>query len=548
MKKLTLLILGAASIGLASCGGSTSSSSGDNSNGNISDLSIVAPYSYPAGIAVSVPLVITNNGGESVANLSYAIDSLTNTAGGNIKLDPSSTAKCKDILAQESCVIYANIAVTPPSNSGSFAINITQTGHITQKIINLADTFSSAHATIGLDTVPSNNAVGADGVNLSFTPKLIANSVGTTSFIVTAFVNSPSAGNFNALQLVDQSGNVLNYKILTGSDGSGNLGQGSIVAFQLFVPSEESDIKFKLQTVENNIVQSTTTEFSSAKVLAPGVQTGILNLTPNYFDLSASHESQTITLSNIGNGSIKNLKLVPQDQLLVVSNNCGTTLSTGVSCQYTLKLNQSSSESGKIIIVFTYNDGSKDQQQYATATVTNYTIPKYIFTSDATYGGNLGGFSGADNKCTLLAAAGSVTKNITSGWKALLNSNNATRIGVEYKNTRGVSLGIATSGNFVAPANIDVLNGLAYDQNGLEVYTPWVWSGKELPNGNPGASPNCQNWTVEDYDQYTESPTVGNPRGTPSLNNTAPWWFEGQLTCDINHYGLGGAALYCVQQ
>ena len=543
MKKLTLLILGAASIGLASCGGSTSSSSGDNSNGNISDLSIVAPYSYPAGIAVSVPLVITNNGGESVANLSYAIDSLTNTAGGNIKLDPSSTAKCKDILAQESCVIYANIAVTPPSNSGSFAINITQTGHITQKIINLADTFSSAHATIGLDTVPSNNAVGADGVNLSFTPKLIANSVGTTSFIVTAFVNSPSAGNFNALQLVDQSGNVLNYKILTGNDGSGNLGQGSVVTFQMFVPSEESDIKFKLQTVENNIIQSTTTEFSSVKVLAPGVQAGILNLTPNYFDLSASHESQTITLSNIGNGSIKNLKLVPQDQLLVVSSNCGTTLSTGVSCQYTLKLNQSTSEPGKIIIVFTYNDGSKDQQQYATATVTNYTTPKYIFVTSQRYNGNLGGFSGADAKCTAVAANGNVTKNITSGWKAMLNGNNATTAGVEYKNTKNISLGTATGGNFVEPEYIP--QNVFFSEDGYDAGIS-IWTGATPTSPPLVADYNCFGWT------YDGSNDQGNtPLSQPSLGRADYaeagkdlWWFEG----DVLSYCSWTMPIYCVQQ
>ena len=549
MKKSNLFILALAGVSLVACNGSSGSggSSGGGGGGNTGDLSklnATAPISYPAGIMANVPLVLTNNGTTTINNLSYVIESSANTTGANITISPSSAANCKEIAAQKSCQLIAQIAANPPSNSGSFAITASQNSNTTAKQRLSVSSSQAINATIGLVTVPNNSLSGANGINISFPSAIITNMYGITSMIVTAMVISPNAGDFNTIQLVDGSGNILDYNVLSQNSGGGfgKLLQGSIVSLQVIIPSGVGQIQFKVQTAQDNTIVSTASDLHTTKVVSSAVKTGILNLTPNYFDLSASHESQIITLTNSGNGPISNLKLATQSHLTVINNNCGTILSPDASCQYTLKFNNQDPVSGEVIINFTYNDGTSEQHEYATATVTNQVSAKYIFVTSAFYTGNMGGFTGADAKCTALGLTGSVTKNVTGGWKALLNGNNATTSGVEYKNTKGFSLGVATSGNFIAPS-VNAGDGtFPFDENGENVNWSWVWTGAANPVVTDGSSVDCLNWTSTDYTGGGGGGVESASIGKPTVISSSGWWLGGQLTCDFT------ASLYCAQQ
>lgn len=137
-----------------------------------------------------------------------------------------------------------------------------------------------------------------------------------------------------------------------------------------------------------------------------------------------------------------------------------------------------------------------------------------IFVTSGSWNGNLGGYSGADAKCNAdvnKPSGGAAGAGKT--YKALLNGNNATTIGVTYYKTGGITLiAEATGGNLVGAASLD--NAIGSGQ---------VWT---------GATVNCNNWIANDVNGTTG--TSGSP--------TSSWWSASTAICSNSR------RLYCVAQ
>lgn len=356
-------------------GGSNSSkpSNGGGNTGNMEKLSIVAPSSFPAAMAASVPIVVTNNDSTTINNLNYAIDSSSNTTGGTITIESASAVSCQIIAPKASCTLMVDIAATPASHPGSFNIATSQ-GSVTSTSTTLATASSalSVGINIGLVQSASNISSGADGLSLYYPSSVVGNADGSTQVIVTAVVTSENAGSFNTIQLVDGSGKLLNYTTLSGNSGNGmtNLALGSVVTLLVTVPSGSSQLQFKAQIASNGTVVSTATNSNTVIVTDPTAKVGIINILPNYFNLTTSYESQIITVANSGNGSISSLSFTPSSPLTELSNNCAATLAAGTSCQYVVTFNKVIPEAATSGVTINYNNGSSTQS--ATATV-NYT-------------------------------------------------------------------------------------------------------------------------------------------------------------------------------
>ena len=361
---------------MAGCSGSgstsTNPSNGDGNTGNLAKLSLVAPSSLPAGIAASVPIILTNNDSTTINNLNYAIDNSSNTTGATITFESASAASCRIIAPKASCTLMADIAATPASHPGSFNIATSQGAVSSASKAVTASSVLLVDVNIGLVQSASNTSSGADGLSLYYSSSVVGNADGSTQVIVTAVVTSANAGSFNTIQLVDGSGKLLNYTTLSGNSGNGmtNLALGSVVTLLVTVPSGSSQLQFKAQTANNGAVVSTAANSNTVIVTDPTATVGIINLLPNYFNLTTSYESQIITVANSGNGPISSLSVTPSNPLTELSNNCPATIAAGASCQYVVTFNKALPQAGTSGITVSYNNRSSAQS--ATATV-NYT-------------------------------------------------------------------------------------------------------------------------------------------------------------------------------
>lgn len=284
-----------------------------------------------------------------------------------------------------------------------------------------------------------------------------------------------------------------------------------------------------------------------------GTNGASLSVTPSSVQLvatSAQNESSTtLTIRNNNpiDGAATNITpTFPDGVPFIVSNNgCGS-LNQNATCQVTI---QGSGESSSYTtLVITYNAGSAKQSTSVYVSYSPYggsATSKYIFVTSQSYNGNLGGFSGADAKCNAVAANGNVTKNITSGWKAMLNGNNATTAGVEYKNTQNISLGTATGGNFVEPEYVS--RNIGYTEDGYQAGI-MVWTGATPTSPPLVADYNCFGWTYDgSNDPVTPShPTLG--RVDYEVAGTDIWWFEGAAGGQALSYCSWAEPIYCVQQ
>lgn len=163
--------------------------------------------------------------------------------------------------------------------------------------------------------------------------------------------------------------------------------------------------------------------------------------------------------------------------------------------------------------------------------------PKYIFVSQTTTGGNFGGFAAADNLCNTDGARTTYSIQLGNGtFKALLNGNNATVIGTEYKNLAGESIATATTTNLVAQ-DTGLTNPIGKTPSGTQD-GQYAWTG--LASTATPAS-NCVNWT-------SASPGQALPEGTVGYVsvNYASWSVSSSSptsACWVNNIHL-----YCVQQ
>ena len=160
------------------------------------------------------------------------------------------------------------------------------------------------------------------------------------------------------------------------------------------------------------------------------------------------------------------------------------------------------------------------------------TGPKYIFVSQSVTAGNFGSFAAADAICNNDNAKTDYPTQLGSGtFKALLDGNNATTVGVVYNNLNDEVIATATTTNLVAQ-DAGLTNPIGKTpsgtQNGL-----LAWTGLAI-TGTPAQ--NCSNWTTN---SNASSGTAGYVVGTSAAwsVNTPP------STCDS-----ANVHLYCVQQ
>lgn len=342
---------------VSSCSGGVCAPSGQT--GAQYNLSLIAPYEYPAGVAVTIPMLVSNSGYSALSNLVYTVPSGTNQTGVGITITPGN---CANLPAHSSaCTIYANVPVG--SKPGSFVVqaNIASTGSTTSRIENkLGSLFSnksnlstdviSAKANLALTNVASNTQSGADGITLFYPSTAVVNNPdGTTTIIVTAVVSSSNAGNFNTITLVDANGTPISgVTSISGNSGSGhtNLAPGSIVALSVTLPKGSEQQAFYVQTQENGTNVSRSSNPSQINVPPANVATGIISIQPTYMNLSASYPKQVITLSNTGNGEVTNLDLSVLGGITKDSSTCGNTLAVGASCTYTVSFDAANPVSG----------------------------------------------------------------------------------------------------------------------------------------------------------------------------------------------------------
>jgi Protein of unknown function (DUF1554) len=134
---------------------------------------------------------------------------------------------------------------------------------------------------------------------------------------------------------------------------------------------------------------------------------------------------------------------------------------------------------------------------------------KRVFITSVTYSGNLGGLSGADQKCTL-AAQGA---NLGGSWKAWLSSGNSAAI--DRIADVGPWYSIDGKKVFNNKANLTTIPLSPIEKTEQNTYQLGnVWTGSE--QGGTPSGDDCSAWTVGD-DQ------ANGAIGTPAEHQSAGW-------------------------
>lgn len=365
-RKVSSYFLGIwALIFLAGCGGTACDSSSSSSSAS---LAVTAPDQYPAGIATTAYLTITNTSTTAANNLVYAIPNETNHTGALITVDDASANTCRTIAANDSCTL--KVAIGANSTPGSFTVVATSTAQANQSIVNQVKTLVGLNAqkfaltaNIGLTDIPSNTNSGANGISFLVAPTVAAESDGSAQVAVVAIVNQNAGSNFNTINLTTQTGQLLDFTVLSGNSGSNiptNLKPGDVVTYLLKIPAgASSPYSFYAQTKANDVEISQGTV--ATNIMITNVKQGILIVQPTGFNLSLaeSYTSQILTYSNTGTATINGLTIqTPQAPLTISKNNCASSLDAGKSCTVTVVSNAELGSSGNGSIVANFTGGA----------------------------------------------------------------------------------------------------------------------------------------------------------------------------------------------
>lgn len=415
LRKLKYLAAaGVTALALSACGQGNCPPNGDVAN---LSLKLTAPNQYPANMAITAYLTITNTSNVKASNLLYSIPApgdIGNTTGTNITVANGAANPCLNIAAGASCTFPVLITNNPPSHPGSFTVTATPQG---VKNSSMAQTLDSAKsslglqagsltltANIGLTTVPANSESGANGITFLYNPIISASGENESSLVsIVAVVNSATAGEFNTINLTDcNSGALLNFKPLSGNNGSGypdfNTTTNSVTTFNLVVPAGVTNYQFCGQTQKNGTLVNQSNIVNPISVASS--TSGALAIQPTNFTLHEGvYESQVITLTNIGNGKITQLSLVePLSPLSKLSTTCGDTLAPNASCQYIVDLGSPPiGFSGQGTFTANYYNGSSNQSgtsqinwigrdAVAGVSLTSGTNPNFNFTTNTESG------------------------------------------------------------------------------------------------------------------------------------------------------------------
>lgn len=302
---------------LTACSGGGKCDTSNTPIGNL-NLMLTAPNQYPAGIATTAYLMLTNTSKVDANNLYFEIPEATNYTGVTISVDNINNP-CKNIKSGTSCTF--SVSIPAGSHPGSFTINAIPNGLKSQsnkiiksveEIFNKQDSnVLSITTNIGLTDMPINNDSGANGISFLYSKTVPSTESGDIPVIVVAVVNSANAGTFNTINLTNMNGGALDFEVLSGNSGSNltNLVQGSVVTFLLKLPHGTTNYQFYAQTVLNGNTIDLSTTANDIGVVESG--SGILVVQPTNFHLSSKtgYTSQKVTFTNTGTGDISGLDI-----------------------------------------------------------------------------------------------------------------------------------------------------------------------------------------------------------------------------------------------
>jgi hypothetical protein len=160
---------------------------------------------------------------------------------------------------------------------------------------------------------------------------------------------------------------------------------------------------------------------------------------------------------------------------------------------------------------------------------------KRVFKTSTTYNGNLGGLSGADQKCQDRANAG----NLGGTWKAWLSDGSSS---ASQRLNHFANPYILLDGTVVVDNWTDLTDG-TLDRNinmtefkNIDSNFSTVWTGTD-PQGN-STGKHCVNWTIS-----WGWPYFG---GVGSGNSTLSYWTQG--ASDQSYCSSSYLSLYCFEQ
>ena len=363
LRNLALSVLSAAA--LSACGGGSCANCNTASSSNLT-LSIAAPSQYPAGIATTVYLTMTNTSNVNGTNLVYSVPApgeLGNYTGVVITTDANGAGQnCANILAGESCTFTATIPAG--SKPGSFTVTATPNGSSSQSATittagkSLQAGSISVTANLGLVDIPTTNN---DYYVLPSDQVITGSATQATTAYVSVWVKQVGDG-LNSLKLADETGTYLSYVAI----GTPSYTLNSVNSYKVTIPAGKTiqhiqALSNTCTTVNIGINDSSACS-NDADVNLVLQGNGILSVQPSQFSMSDSYESQVITLTNTGTGTVNNIVYpdwasLVQGQFTLSENNCASfsKLSAGQSCTITLRYTANTT-SGAITPVFNYND------------------------------------------------------------------------------------------------------------------------------------------------------------------------------------------------
>ena len=368
-RNFALSMLSAAA--LSACGGagsctncSTPTPTPTPSPGTLS-LSIAAPSQYPAGVAVTAYLTMTNTSSVNGNNLVYTIPSDTNYTGVTITANPTGAGEdCANIAAGASCTFTASIPAG--SKPGSFTVLATPNSTASAKTTQSGKSFQadsiSVTANLGLVDVPNTQN---QYYILPSDQTITANANGATTVMISVWVKQASEG-LSSLRLVDEAGAALTYVTV----GTPSYAINSVNTYRVTIPAGKTLQHIQAFGYNNdtsvcntlNIGTNNNTACSNdADVNLATQGNGILTIQPSYTVMSESYNTQVITLTNTGTGDVSSITYPNWGELAsqfsITNNNCTslTKLSAGQSCTMILNYTANSLSSA-ITPVFSYDD------------------------------------------------------------------------------------------------------------------------------------------------------------------------------------------------
>lgn len=373
------VLLSCMATALVACGYDCAS---DKSNSKKLNISIIAPEQYPAGVTISMPALVKNNGTNNLTNITYSI--INNNTNSQISIDPISATTCSSLAVNQTCQLMINI----PSSSQAGAFDIMASNGVVhgikdsiKQLVNSSNVVST-NTIVGLTDLPLNELTGINGANFLFSPQV--NNQDTV--LITMVVTSALAGSFDELRLFDANGNQLEYQPLTGNSGANftNLPQGSIVTVAVKVPSGATQLDIYPELYIDNVI-ATDLNGGSAKKSSPliiednrpssnGVvsEYAIISVVPSYINFSESHTGQIITVINIGNKTATNFSpalanITPQPFVIDTGKStCGATLAASTSCSYWINFDANSPTAGTEVFTVNFNDGVGSKSKTST--------------------------------------------------------------------------------------------------------------------------------------------------------------------------------------